>query len=135
MKGEDIDLAAHFTIIKQCGVVLYGDEIQKVFAAVPKKDYIDSICSDIENAKEDIIEQPMYITLNLCRVLAFLKDGLYLSKEEGGKWGIEHLSLNYSLVSDALECYTTSKNMVVDESIANLFVKEMMLLIEEARLG
>lgn len=64
--------------------------------------------------------------MQICRVLAFLKDGLYLLKEEGGKWGIEHLPLNYALVSDELECYTTSKNMVVDETIANLFVEEMI---------
>lgn len=62
------------------------------FDPVPKQCYIDSICSDVEHAAADILEQPVYITLNLCRVLAYLKDGLCLSKKEGGEWGLAHLA-------------------------------------------
>lgn len=132
MKGEDKDLAAHFTIINKYGITLYGEEIEKVFADVPRKNYIDSICADIEDAREDIIEQPIYIILNLCRILAFLNDNLYLSKEEGGMWGIEHLPLHlHALISDALECYTTNRNMNIDEEAAALFVEEMMRRIKE----
>ena len=74
MKGMDKDLAAHFTIINKYGIVLYGEKIDSVFSDVPLRDYIDSIFCDIENAPEDIIDQPVYIVLNLCRVLAFLKN-------------------------------------------------------------
>lgn len=90
MNGEDKDLAAHFTMIRKYGIVLYGEPVDSVFAPVPRENYIDSIYADIKNAKQDIMEDPVYITLNLCRVLAFLKDGLYLSKEEGesGAWNI-----------------------------------------------
>lgn len=132
MKGVDIDLAAHFSIINHYGIVLYGEAVGKVFAAVPRKDYIDSICADIENAAEDIIDNPVYIILNLCRVLAFLKDGLYLSKEEGGKWAIEHLSLkSAALITDALRCYTTDKDMNVDRDVAGEFVHAMNNMIQE----
>lgn len=133
MKGEDKDLAAHFTMINRYGIVLYGEEIAKVFAAVPRENYIDSICADIEDAETDIMEQPVYITLNLCRVLAFLQDGLYLSKEEGGKWGLAHLPIPcHAFISDALECYATSRVMTVDEKSAGLFAVEMMCLIKES---
>lgn len=37
MNGTDYDLAAHFTIIRSVGVVLYGDSIENVFGVVPKK--------------------------------------------------------------------------------------------------
>lgn len=132
MNGVDIDLAAHFSIINHYGIVLYGEAVEEVFAAVPRKDYVDSICADIKNAVEDITDDPIYIILNLCRVLAFLKDGLYLSKEEGGKWAVEHLDLKSSaLIVDALECYRTDKNMNVNRNAAEVFVQEMNDLIHE----
>lgn len=134
MKGVDIDLAAHFSIINHYGVVLYGEAVEEVFAIVPRKDYIDSICADVKNVAEDIINEPVYIILNLCRVLAFLKDGLYLSKEEGGKWALEHLNIRSSvLIVDALECYTTDKNMNVDRDTAEIFGREMNDMIYEHR--
>lgn len=87
MKGTDRDLAAHFTIIYHRGKCLYGEEIENVFEKVSRKKYFDSILSDIEDAKEDIITNPAYIVLNLCRVLAYKREGLILSKKEGGDMG------------------------------------------------
>ncbi len=136
MKGKDIDLAAHFTIINKYGITLFGEKIENVFAVVPRQNYIDSICCDIENAQEDILEQPIYIILNLCRVLGFLMDDLYLSKEEGGKWGMGHLPAEYhTLISEAMECYTTNKEMVVKQEAAVSFAKEMMDLIRKKLKG
>lgn len=132
MKGEDIDLAAHFTIIRKYGIVLWGEKIECVFAPVPRQNYIDSICADIENAAEDILEQPIYITLNLCRVLAFVREGLYLSKEEGGKWGMEHLPLEHrSMIAEALDCYASDKTMEVEKKNLVDFAKVVMQLIED----
>jgi len=132
MKGEDKDLAAHFTIIHQYGIVLYGEKIENIFAPIPRENYLDSIYTDIENADEDIMEEPMYLTLNLCRVFAFLKDGLYLSKEEGGKWGIKNLPAKYQpVILSALECYATDREMVADEKTACLFAKEMISLVKQ----
>lgn len=132
MKGEDIDLAAHFTIIGKYGIVLWGERIENVFAPVPKQNYIDSICADVENAKEDIQEEPVYIILNLCRILAFIKESLCLSKEEGGKWGMEHLPAEYhSIVAEALACYASDKEMVIEKEAATLFAGKMLRLIKE----
>ena len=91
MKGTDKDLAAHFTITYHRGQVLYGKEISEVFSPVPVADYLDSIWCDIENAVEEIAENPMYLILNLCRVLAYKKDGLIVSKQEGGEWGLKNI--------------------------------------------
>lgn len=132
MNGVDIDLAAHFSIINHYGIALYGEAVEEVFATVPRKDYIDSICADVKNAAADIIDDPVYIILNLCRVLAFLKDGLYLSKEEGGKWAQELFRLKSpALIADALECYMTDKDMKVDQGAAEIFVQEMNDMIQE----
>lgn len=131
MNGTDKDLAAHFKIIKNYGVVLYGAEINDIFADVPKNDYIDSIWNDISEAKEDILENPVYIILNLCRVAAFLKDDLVLSKKQGGEWGINHLSSKYHvLISNALQSYIDGKDMEIDNREGQEFADDMISLIK-----
>ncbi len=130
MKGTDKDLAAHFTIIKKYGVVLCGKKIEDVFGEVPKKDYVDSIWADVENAREEIKNSPAYMILNLCRVLAVLKEDLYLSKELGGQWGITHISEKYhSLILKALNWYKTDQVMHVDEALAKEFADKMITMI------
>ena len=132
MKGDDKDLAAHFTIIRHYGVTLYGEKIDNVFAEVPRKDYVDSIWEDVCDAKEEILEEPIYITLNLCRVLAFCRDGLCLSKQEGAKWAMEHLSAEYTpIISDALTCYQTDQAMAIEKERGKAFVGEMLAAIKE----
>lgn len=112
MKGTDKDLAAHFFIINCCGIVLYGAQVKEVFGEVPRADYLDSIWYDVGNAPEDILEAPMYITLNLCRALAYGESGLILSKAEGGQWGLEHLPERFGgLIGRALGCYGSAERM------------------------
>ena len=131
MKGEDIDLAAHFTIIREYGVVLWGEKIEEVFAPVPRKNYLAGICADVENATDVILEEPIYIILNLCRVLAFVKDGLYLSKEKGGRWGMEHLpSAYHPVITQALQCYSSDKEMVIEKEDAVFFAEKLLQLIK-----
>lgn len=128
MKGTDKDLAAHFTMIYHRGKTLYGKEIPSVFAEVSQEDYLDSIWYDIENAKDEIVENPMYIILNLCRVLAYKKEHLILSKQEGGKWGLDHISIpDYKdMISAALQEYQTGENMSFDHAVATDFSAYML---------
>ncbi|WP_100488394.1 aminoglycoside adenylyltransferase domain-containing protein [Sporolactobacillus pectinivorans] len=81
----DRDFAGHFTVINHCGTVLYGEPIQSVFGEVKSEYYIRSIVNDIEDASSDIDEQPTYVILNLCRVLAYLTDKKIVSKQQGGE--------------------------------------------------
>lgn len=135
MKGTDKDLAAHFTIIYHRGKVLYGKEIREVFGEVAGEDYMDSIWSDIEGAKEEILENPKYMILNLCRVLAYKEENLILSKKEGGEWGICYISgfgcESYkSLIEAALKEYETGVTMIVNESVAIEFAEFMLQKIK-----
>ncbi len=91
MKGEDPDLAAHITVLKARGVTLCGKPAGEVFGEVPREAYFESIRSDVENAEEELAEDPVYLTLNLCRVLAFRREGLVLSKKEGGEWALGNI--------------------------------------------
>lgn len=107
----DADLAAHMTIIKHRGICLYGREIYDVFSDVPREAYINSIISDIENAKNDILDAPIYITLNLCRVLYFMKEGAICSKLEGGNWGKKSLPQKFrKFVEEAVNVYMNQRN-------------------------
>lgn len=117
----DHDLAAHFTVIKKMGLVLFGAPITEVFGSIPKEDYLDSIRLDIEKSKEDVLDNPVYVILNLCRVYAYIKDGAVLSKEQGGQWGLKNLpDQYYNLIIAMLNNYTrgtmftTNKNLQID---------------------
>lgn len=106
MHGTDPDLAAHITVLRHRGERLCGPEIRDVFAAVPRAAYADSIIADIAGAAEEIAENPVYVTLNLCRVLAYLQEGAVLSKRQGGEWGLRHLpEEEHPLLQAALAAY------------------------------
>ncbi|MBK8025092.1 MAG: DUF4111 domain-containing protein [Chloroflexi bacterium] len=102
----DPDLAAHFTITRRRGIVLYGPPIDTVFGHVPEADYRDSIVRDAQQILDDIATNPVYSILNLCRVLAYVREGRVTSKLEGGQWGMEHLDATFRpLIAQALEVY------------------------------
>lgn len=127
MKGVDKDLAAHFTIIRDRGRCLYGAPIEDVFEEVPRRDYLDAIWYDVENAPEEITHHPMYLTLNLARVLAYTEKGLILSKKEGGQWAIENLPPEYHpLIRGALREYTESASVVYEEALAQKYAAYVM---------
>ena len=133
MKGTDKDLAAHFTIINKRGKCLFGLPINIVFAEVPASDYMNSIWYDVEHAKRDIKHYPMYLTLNLTRVLAYKEEGLVLSKKEGAEWAINNLPEEYHpLIRDAFSDYTESAEIVYDKKLAKHYAKYMIRRIKKS---
>lgn len=131
MHGVDPDLAAHFTILGHCGIVLFGAEIKSVFGPVPKADYIRSIWLDVKNAREDILNDSVYITLNLCRVLAYLQKSLILSKAEGGQWAIKSLPEKYhGYLQTVLAHYSSAQELPIDLTLAQSFAGDMLEQIQ-----
>ena len=131
MKGTDKDLAAHFTIIGKRGKCLWGQPIEEVFALVPKADYMDSIWEDIADAREDILDNTMYITLNLARVLAYKNEGLILSKKEGGEWAIKNVPEEYhSLIKAAMSEYADANDVSYEYDIAKQYAGYMLQEIQ-----
>ncbi|GGE68036.1 aminoglycoside adenylyltransferase domain-containing protein [Priestia taiwanensis] len=103
---NDVDLAAHVMVTYHRGVTLYGKAIKNVFLPINRELYIQSILFDVENAYKEIIQSPTYFTLNLCRVLFFLREGVVSSKKEGGEWGLNMLlSKYYPLIQHCLHAY------------------------------
>lgn len=131
MNGTDKDLAAHFMITYHRGQCLYGEEIKNIFEEVSSEAYFDSIWYDINHAEEDIIQNPVYIILNLCRVLAYKQEKLILSKQEGGNWGLNNLPVKYrALVQQALDEYTSVKEMNFDKKNTLEYAKYMIEKIQ-----
>ncbi|WP_346888452.1 aminoglycoside adenylyltransferase domain-containing protein [Clostridium sp. UBA1056] len=104
--GEDSDLAAHITVIMARGICIYGKPREEVFSPIPRNYYLKSVYNDIEDSRKEIIFSPVYKTLNLCRVLYYLKEGYISSKKEGGQWACSNLPKEYiNTVEEALNCY------------------------------
>ena len=134
MKGTDPDLSAHFMIIRHYGIVLYGRPVEEVFDEVPREFYLKSICSDIESSGEEILENPLYVILNLCRVLGYAEEGLILSKKTGGEWGLANVPAAFApLLREALECYASDREMKPDAEEAESFNKYMRQRIKERK--
>ena len=133
MNGTDKDLAAHFTVIKTRGKCLFGLSIDEVFGEVPEQNYMDSLWNDIEEAAEEITDNTMYLTLNLARVLAWIKEKKVLSKKEGGEWGLKNLPDKYhSLLQEALKEYK-GMEPEYDTDLAIDYAKKMVKIINDNR--
>ena len=116
LRGRDRDLAAHFAVARAYGLALLGEPAEHVFGPVRREDYADAILYDVEEAEEQIGSNPVYLTLNLCRGLAFLTDGVILSKAGGGEWGLSRLPNRFApWILRAEEAYRTGAAMVSGE--------------------
>lgn len=115
MKGNDPDLAAHFTVTRAVGKAVWGKPVAQVFGEVPWTAYLDSIRADVADALVDVAANPVYVILNLCRVLAAIREGAVLSKAQGGAWGLANLPEEYhGVIRAALEAYEGSGECHVD---------------------
>lgn len=102
----DRDLAAHLTVVKHRGVRLYGKPIDEVVGDIPKEYFIDAVIYDIGEAEKTIIEDPVNVSLNLCRTLYYLLKGVVASKQEGGYWCTGHAKAEFKeLISEAVRVY------------------------------
>lgn len=105
-RRKDPDLAAHITITHHRGICLHGAPIAAVFPKVPSEDYAASILADVAGMSAWIVQEPVYCTLNLCRVLVYLRERRIASKDEGGAWGLRALPEEHRpIVGTALEVY------------------------------
>ena len=134
MNGTDKDLAAHFTVIRNRGRCLYGLPIPEVFGEVPEQDYLDSVRNDVAGAEAEITENPMYLILNLARILAYLKEKKVMSKEEGGMWGLKSLPEQYHpLIRFALQEYESGDEARYDREAAKDYAAWMLKQIASER--
>lgn len=110
--GNDPDLAGHLLVAWTAGVLVHGEPIKKVLRRVRDEEFLASIRADVLDSCEPLLEPappqipvPVYAVLNIARTRAWLRDGLVLSKRDGGKWLCEADSAFSPLVTAALDEY------------------------------
>jgi streptomycin 3"-adenylyltransferase len=102
----DPDLAAHFMMTLSRGICLFGRPIKDAFREIPTEYFLRSILADAHEILENIIDDPVYGVLNLCRVMAYVRAKQLTSKVEGGEWGLKHVEQQYTaLIRKALDAY------------------------------
>lgn len=129
----DYDLASHFGVIRSRRALKldFGAPTEAVFGPVPMADILDSNWRDIQDAELDIVKNPMYVTLNLCRFIALAKDGKILSKEEGAEWiDPSEIGVDEKIIGAALDEYRGGAAMDFSDSELIDFAVDML---DEAR--
>ncbi|MFD0711604.1 aminoglycoside adenylyltransferase domain-containing protein [Paenibacillus sp. GCM10027626] len=106
----DSDLFVHLLYVKKRGCCLYGEPVHVVFGDVNWDDFMFAVLDDLDwiLADENIVESPYYGILNICHTLQMLADKKQVaySKDEGGEWGLVHLSERFiPLINMALSVY------------------------------
>lgn len=119
----DADLAAHITITTNRGICIEGKPIVEVFPLVSRSDYMSSIMGDFQECLENIEKDPIYCTLNLIRVVWYLKEGVISSKQEAGNWGLASLPKEMSFAIQKVVYNYSNENAAYD------FAKDELLLI------
>ena len=127
MQGVDPDLAAHVTVLRRAGRVVWGRPIAAVFGDVPPEAYRDSLRRDSADACELVGRYPVDVVLNLCRGAAFEQEGAVLSKAQGGDWGRRRLPARFApLIARAACCYRQGVGGPLDPGQCRDFCRYML---------
>ena len=78
----DPDLSAHMVVAHRYGVVTAG---QVALPLPSRADALAAVWYDIADAEHQVVAEPVYVILNLCRTYCWLRDGVVLSKSAGGR--------------------------------------------------
>ena len=93
----DDDLTMHMVVARSRGIDLLGTFPVTDLPEIPRSEYLAAIEGDFEWAQSRDEDLADYVFSNACRTLAFLRDGLVLSKSEGRRWceerGIEESNI------------------------------------------
>ncbi|MBN1177355.1 MAG: DUF4111 domain-containing protein [Dehalococcoidales bacterium] len=113
VKRYDKDMALHFEVLRQRGICLYGKSIDEVFPEVSRELCIASLNNELRWINERFNTLPVtYIVLNPCRALAFLSEGRFMSKKEGGEWALTYLPAKFhDTISRALAIYIGAEDI------------------------
>jgi len=128
----DPDLISHLAVTRSRGKCIYGKAIDNLGICIKEVDFIDSVLNDLEYDENDILDQPEYVILNLCRTLKYFDDHSFSSKLEGGEWAIGKYGSKFdNVIMNMLSKYSDSgriENMdnEVNKNIASNLLKEVM---------
>lgn len=86
LSETDDDLTMHLVVARARGIDLLGTFQLTELPEIPRLDYLSAILSDFEWAEKRDTDLTDYVFSNACRTLAYLREGVVLSKSEGRQW-------------------------------------------------
>lgn len=99
----DLDVTSYIKLINECGIVLFGKQIDEVFCEISDEDFWCAITADIDDYKFDNYE-PRYFTSNIIilgRILSFKVTKKILSKYEAALWMIDYVPSELKYIPEA----------------------------------
>jgi hypothetical protein len=124
----DPDLTAHLAVTRARGVALVGPPPAAALPAIPREALRDALARDIFDAEHGVgalatSPSAANAILNVCRSLAWQRDGALRSKDEGALWAVIELPWRHaSLAARALEQYRTGRAAHFDADELRRFV-------------
>jgi len=128
---RDPELTIDLTVLHHAGICLCGRPIAEMFPPVSAHLFQEAIVQTMQIARGHSTQDPVSFVLNACRICAYLQEGLILSKEAGGMWGLAHLPDPYHpLFEQSLALYRSEPlgqmaGRVLLEAFAEAVLKTM----------
>ncbi|GLV55328.1 streptomycin 3''-adenylyltransferase [Dictyobacter sp. S3.2.2.5] len=88
-------LIIELATLRQYGICLYGEPVAEAIPAVPQEVFRSALIRYLQDIKAHPLQDPISFVLDTSRGLAYLREGLFLSKRDGGTWGLTHLPEQY----------------------------------------
>lgn len=128
--GSDPDLTAHAVVARACGIVVWGHVVLPPVAA---RDAYAAVWYDIAGAVAEVVAQPVYVLLNLCRTILWLEHGQVLGKTQGGQALLPELTgETAAVVAAALESRRTGAAMDVPAAQLQAVAGALLARVERA---
>jgi hypothetical protein len=102
----DFALTISLAILQRAGIVLSGKPIEETLPVIPEAAFREALVQSFEKARARLPQDPISFIFNACRTIAYLQDGVILSKEAGAEWGLLHLPERFhGLIQQPLTLY------------------------------
>ncbi|HET8842761.1 MAG TPA: aminoglycoside adenylyltransferase domain-containing protein [Ktedonobacteraceae bacterium] len=103
---HDPSLTISLATLHRSGIRLLGCPIAEVFTDVPERSCQEAMIQELQAARAYQMQEPLTFVLNACRLSAYVHDGVILSKDAGGMWGLANLPEQYHpLLQQSLALY------------------------------
>jgi streptomycin 3"-adenylyltransferase len=115
----DQDLISHYAVTRAAGVVVTGPPPAHVIGSVSHDDLLGYFQRELQWASEHADER--YTVLNACRATAYAREGLLLSKQDGGRWWVAEFGPD-PLVEQAMTAQAAGHDLGPTSAAAKVFV-------------
>ena len=115
---KEKEILSNLYTARRRGFCIWGKPMSRVFSRIPAQYHLRSVIEDLESRRKYLRENAdqvgydvvVFWVLGSCRILAFIREDIVLSKLEGGRWGLANLPEEYhSVIKQAILRYQGKK--------------------------